>query len=231
MPTGLTTDGSFNAGARRTVDMTAEDAWRNWAQGQGLGRWLEPSASTLTEGQEATLKDGTWVLPVRVRPPHHLRVRLRRARQARAWTAQLRILPAARGVTIALHAEGLLDAATRAAFIERWTKELEAIPSAKPTATKPPARKAPADKAQARKPSAARTEVVAPARKALGKKPTASSPATKAAATALDKKSATKSLAKKTAATALDKKSATRTARSVSPEPSARGAAASPRKK
>ena len=174
MPTGLTANGSFNAGARRTVDMTAEDAWRNWAQGQGLGRWLEPSAGPLKEGQEATLKDGTWVLPVRVRPPHHLRVRLKRARQASAWTAQLRILPAARGVTIALHAEGLLDAATRSAFIERWTKELEAIPSAKPMATKPPARKA----------SAARPGKGAPARKASARKTAVAKP--------LDKKSATR---------------------------------------
>ncbi|MCP3100266.1 hypothetical protein LZ198_15455 [Myxococcus sp. K15C18031901] len=125
--------------------MTAEDAWRNWAQGEGLGRWLEPSGAELQEGQEATLKDGTWVMPIRVRPPHQLRIRLRRPRQAQPWTAQLRVLPAARGVTIALHAEGLTDEATRTAFIARWNQALEAAPSpslAKAATAKPHTHKA-----------------------------------------------------------------------------------------
>ncbi|WP_342376123.1 hypothetical protein NVS55_33335 [Myxococcus stipitatus] len=183
MPTGLTADGSFQAGARRTMDLTAQDAWRNWAEAQGLGRWLSQARTALKEGEETTLEDGTQVLAVRVRPPSLLRIRLSRADWPHPRTAQLRVLAAARGSTVALHMEGLPDAAARAEYIEHWNAALTGAPvlAAKKAASKPkaaPAKKAPVAKkaAPAKKAPVAKKAASAkksPARKSVGKKPSA----------------------------------------------------------
>ncbi|AKF86923.1 hypothetical protein MFUL124B02_35765 [Myxococcus fulvus 124B02] len=146
------------------MDVSAEDAWRNWAEGAGLGRWLSSPRTALKEGERTTLKDGTEVLAVRVRPPALLRIRLTRTDWPRPRTAQLRVLPAARGHTVALHMEGLPDAASRAEYIQQWKlalSGLETTPAKKsaPKKTgakatskqKTGARKAPAKKASARK--------------------------------------------------------------------------------
>ncbi|MFY1826895.1 hypothetical protein ACN47A_13330 [Myxococcus fulvus] len=130
MLAGLAADGTYAAGARHTVDVSAEDAWRNWAEGSGLGRWLSSPRTALKEGERTTLKDGTEVLAVRVRPPALLRIRLTRADWPRPRTAQLRVLPAARGNTIALHMEGLPDAASRAEYIQQWKEALSGLASA-----------------------------------------------------------------------------------------------------
>ncbi|MCP3063944.1 hypothetical protein LXT21_34720 [Myxococcus sp. K38C18041901] len=129
MLAGLAADGTYAAGARHTMDVSAEDAWRNWAEGSGLGRWLSSPRTALKEGERTTLKDGTEVLAVRVRPPALLRIRLTRADWPRPRTAQLRVLPAARGHTVALHMEGLPDAASRAGYIQQWKKALSGLTS------------------------------------------------------------------------------------------------------
>ncbi|QSQ13146.1 hypothetical protein [Myxococcus landrumensis] len=183
MPTGLTADGSYQAGARRTMDLTAQDAWRNWAEAQGLGRWLSQARTALTEGEETTLADGTHVLAVRVRPPSLLRIRLSRADWPQPRTAQLRVLAAARGSTVALHMEGLPDAAARAGYIEHWNAALTGAraPDAKKTTV---AKKAASAKKTtvAKKAASAKKTTVAkkaasakkvPARNSAGKKPSA----------------------------------------------------------
>lgn len=166
MPNGRAADGTYAAGVRRTFELTAEDAWTNWGGPEGLQRWLGRAKKSLEEGAETVLADGTRVKAIRVRPPSHLRIRLEREDWSQARTAQLRVLRAARGVTIALHAEGLPDAATRADLIERWTQALAGGAAApvkkaatrrktaskasawKPAATTKPTRKAPVRKAR-----------------------------------------------------------------------------------
>lgn len=158
MPAGLAADGTYAAGARRTFDMTAEEAWRNWADARGLGRWLSPAKATLNEGDLTTLNDGTDVVVIRARPPTLLRIRLNRLEWTRPRTAQLRVLPAARGVTVALHAEALPDATTRADYIQRWTKALTSgatAPAKKATSAK--AKKTSPRKVAAKKTSTAKT--------------------------------------------------------------------------
>ncbi|MFY2563212.1 hypothetical protein ACN469_36790 [Corallococcus terminator] len=178
MPTGLAADGTYGAGARRTFDLTAEEAWRNWADAKGLGRWLSPAQASLKEGDLTTLKDGTDVVAIRARPPTLLRIRLNRIDWPRPRTAQLRVLPAARGVTVALHAEGLPDATTRADYIQRWTKALTggASTPAKKTATrKAPAKKTATRTSATKKASTRKTA----AKKATVKKTAARKPAVK----------------------------------------------------
>jgi uncharacterized protein YndB with AHSA1/START domain len=154
MPNGLAADGTYAAGVRRTFEMTAEDAWRNWSGPAGLARWLSGYKGTLEEGMEAVLADGTRMKVIRVKPPSQLRIRLERDEWPHSRTAQLRVLSAARGVTIALHLERLPDAATRAEAIERWTRVLEG--GAKEATRKRPAGKAAGKKAPARKSRAKR---------------------------------------------------------------------------
>ncbi|WP_338863814.1 SRPBCC domain-containing protein [Myxococcus stipitatus] len=189
MPTGLTADGSYQAGARRTMDLTAQDAWRNWAEAHGLGRWLSQARTALKEGEETTLADGTHVLVVRVRPPSLLRIRLSRAEWPHPRTAQLRVLAAARGSTVALHMEGLPTAESRAEYIERWNAALTGASS--PSTSAREATSAPAKKAAAAPKATSAKKSAAPKKAAAAKKPTL---AKKAAATkkpTLAKKAAT----------------------------------------
>lgn len=182
MPTGLAADGTYAAGARHTFDMTAEEAWRNWADAKGVGRWLAPAKASFEEGDLTTLKDGTDVVVIRARPPTLLRIRLNRLEWPRPRTAQLRVLPAARGVTVALHAEGLPDATTRADYIERWTKALaggatapakETAAKAKKTSTREAAvKKTATKKASTRKAATTKTA----AKKASTRKPAVKRP-------------------------------------------------------
>ncbi|NTX39307.1 hypothetical protein HUA78_33220 [Myxococcus sp. CA033] len=202
MPTGLAADGTYGAGARHTFDMTAEEAWRNWAEAKGLGRWLSPARASFKEGDLTTLKDGTDVVVIRARPPTLLRIRLNRIDWPRPRTAQLRVLPAARGHTVALHAEGLPDATTRADYIQRWTKALTGEASATTTkvaansasAKKTSTRKTAVTKSAAKKTSTRKTV----AKKSAAKKPSARKPAAKKPSTR--KPAAKKSSTRKTPA-------------------------------
>lgn len=182
MPTGLAADGTYAAGARHTFDMTAEEAWRNWADAKGVGRWLAPARASFKEGDLTTLKDDTDVVVIRARPPTLLRIRLNRLEWTRPRTAQLRVLPAARGVTVALHAEGLPDAATRADYIQRWTKALTGggtAPSKKATSAK--AKKTSTRKTAAKKATTAKKAAVkkASTTKTASKKASTRKPAVK----------------------------------------------------
>lgn len=193
MLAGLAADGTYAAGARHTMDMSAEDAWRNWAEGSGLGRWLSSPRAALKEGERTTLKDGTEVLAVRVRAPALLRIRLTRADWPRPRTAQLRVLPAARGHTVTLHMEGLPDAASRAEYIQQWKKALSGLETT-------PAKKSAAKKTGAKAASKQKTGVrKAPAKKASARKVASKKTGTKA--TSKQKAGARKTPAKKKAST------------------------------
>ena len=125
MPTGRLANGQYQAGARRTFATTETAAWKQWTGAAGLARWLGPLEGRLEEGQSFAAPDGTRVTVIRAKPPSQLRLRLEHADWPHARTAQLRVLPAASGVTVALHLEGLPDAATREHTLARWKQVLE----------------------------------------------------------------------------------------------------------
>lgn len=109
-PTGQTADGTWEIGVRRTIPgVGLDEAWR-------LG--LEIVEGDPATGAARSRTDGK-VARFHYRPPD--------------WehdsTLQLRVLPAARGTTIALHHEGLHDAAARERMRERWTAALEEVRS------------------------------------------------------------------------------------------------------
>jgi uncharacterized protein YndB with AHSA1/START domain len=123
---GRAADGTWAAGARRTIDADADRLWEEFVGPAGLGRWLAipAPARALAEGDELRLADGTVLRAIRVRPPAQLRLRLDRAAWPHPRTAQLRLIPAATGVTVALHLEGLPDEAARRAAVARWREFL-----------------------------------------------------------------------------------------------------------
>jgi uncharacterized protein YndB with AHSA1/START domain len=125
MSTGLTADGGYQAGVRRSFAVGSEVAWLAWGEGLGLARWVGTFPQPLAEKAQASLADGTRVTVVRVEPPRYLRLRLEHPDWPRKRTVQLRVLPSVHGVTVALHAEGLGSASDRQAVLARWTRALE----------------------------------------------------------------------------------------------------------
>jgi uncharacterized protein YndB with AHSA1/START domain len=129
MPTGRLANGQYQAGARRTSLLSETTVWSQWTSPEGLGRWLLRLDGPLEEGREFTAAGGVRVHLVRVRAPSQLRLRLEHDDWPHARTAQLRVLKAATGATLALHLEGLADAREREEVLARWKRELEALPA------------------------------------------------------------------------------------------------------
>ena len=125
MSTGRLAGGGFQAGVRRSFAVGSEMAWSAWGEGAGLARWVGAYRQPLAEGEQAALPNGTRVTVVRCIPPRQLRLRLERDEWPKARTVQLRVLPSVHGVTVALHAEGLVDAAEREQVLAQWTHALE----------------------------------------------------------------------------------------------------------
>jgi|tagenome__1003787_1003787.scaffolds.fasta_scaffold19264706_2 hypothetical protein len=109
--TGQTADGTFELGVRRTfAGLGLDEAWR-----QGLALVEQDPAA----GPARSRTDGE-VARFPYRPDG----------APRDATLQLRVLEAATGATVAIHVEGLPDAATRAALLERWTAAVEGLGAA-----------------------------------------------------------------------------------------------------
>jgi hypothetical protein len=97
-PTGLTADGTWQLGVRRTFPITPEEAW------------ALVERVFLAEGEVRSITPGTVV---------------RLAAAPAGSTLQVRVTPAATGTTIGIHHERLPDAETRERLLTRWTALLE----------------------------------------------------------------------------------------------------------
>jgi hypothetical protein len=110
-PPGQTADGTWEVGVRRTFPgVDVDEAWRI---GLALveGDPATGAARSRTDGEVA-------------------RFVYRAPEWARDSTLQLRVLESATGATIAVHHEGLPDAAAREQMRERWTAALDGRGSA-----------------------------------------------------------------------------------------------------
>jgi hypothetical protein len=104
---GRTADGTWEVGVRRTFPLAVAEAWE-----------LLPSL----------LKDDPAVGATRSSTPNKvMRLSYRGDGWERDSTLQLRVIAVASGVTIAIHHEGLPDAARREAMRQRWTAALETL--------------------------------------------------------------------------------------------------------
>ena len=106
-PIGQTADGRWQVGVRRTAHTDPATAWR-------LLREVLDEDDHVSEIRSQT--PGTVV-----------RAAYRKAGWDRDATLQLRLLSAAMGTTLAVHLEGMPDAAARAEMRARWTATLERL--------------------------------------------------------------------------------------------------------
>ncbi|MDB4948455.1 MAG: hypothetical protein JWM27_1104 [Gemmatimonadetes bacterium] len=113
---GRTKTAGWQVGARRTLDLNAEEAWRLVTSADGVRAWLgERPAAELEPGARYRLSDGSEG-EVRVwSPGSHLRLTWQPPGWERASTIQLRVLGSGARAVVALHQEHLPDERTREA--------------------------------------------------------------------------------------------------------------------
>lgn len=112
---GQTADTGFQIGARRTLPIAADEAWRLVTSAQGVRSWLGGVPGLRWEkGEKYSLEDGSGG-EVRVfKPGSHLRITWGQEGWPRASTIQVRVIPSGeRKTVISLHQEHLPGAAER----------------------------------------------------------------------------------------------------------------------
>jgi hemoglobin len=119
--TGLTKDGTWELGVRRTAPLPPDAVW------QSLGD--DPAALVgvpiaLEEGAEGRA-DGVEVRVSSLTPQVVTRMSWLERGWTRPSTLQLRVLPAATGTTVAIHHAGLPDERDRVRLLAHWTARLE----------------------------------------------------------------------------------------------------------
>lgn len=121
---GQTKDGSFQIGARRTLPIPLERAWRLLTSPDGVRRWLgDTSGLQLRTGACYRLAEGGGGEVRVVRPNDHLRITWQPEGWARASTIQVRVMPRGAGTTVVFHQEQLPDGEER----ERRRAHFEAV--------------------------------------------------------------------------------------------------------
>lgn len=114
--TGLTRDVGWQVGARRTLALGLDEAWRLLTAPPWLTRW---SGLSDLDGDDPAVRSLTPLRVVRVRSAHSL--------------VQLRVQPAATGTTVAFHEEHLPDEQTRSQRKRHWSQLLDDLQQATAT--------------------------------------------------------------------------------------------------
>ena len=130
---GKTHAAGFQIGVRRTLPISAEEAWRLLTSPHGLSIWLgilEPRG--LVEGASFRLSDGTSGEVRLLKPGSHLRLGWQPPGWARSSTIQVRVLPKGVRCVLAFHQEQLPGAKQRmerGAFFRMALDQLEQLAS------------------------------------------------------------------------------------------------------
>lgn len=111
---GQTADTGFQIGARRTLPIAPEEAWRLVTSPEGVRAWLGDARGFAVEkGAEYSTANGAVGVVRVAKPGSHLRVTWQPPGWVRASTIQVRVIPAGEKTTISLHQEHLPGAADR----------------------------------------------------------------------------------------------------------------------
>jgi hypothetical protein len=126
---GLTRDGTYQLGVRRTLSMDVHTLWKRLvsAEGMELFTGVAETAEADAIGLRRMADDGLQTELVVFAQESHLRMRWRRPGWKNDSTLQLRVLGAARGATLSVHQEGLSDAAARAELLAHWEKAIGSL--------------------------------------------------------------------------------------------------------
>ncbi len=128
MPTGLTKDAGWQAGASRTLPWTREQAWEVLTSSAGLAAWLGRVEALPAEvGQPYRTTDGTTGELRSLRPLDRVRLTWRPAGRRAPATLQVALSDGARGTVVRLHADRLDDAAEREQVLARFASALDVL--------------------------------------------------------------------------------------------------------
>ncbi len=127
-PVGLTKDVGYQIGARRTLPVDLETAWRLVTSVEGLEVWLGKAGKMeFTKGAAYKLADGSEG-EIRVfKPGSHLRLTWQPVGWPRPSTIQVRVVPSRDKTVIAFHQEHLPDGAAREARRAHFSAALDAL--------------------------------------------------------------------------------------------------------
>jgi uncharacterized protein YndB with AHSA1/START domain len=123
---GKTRDTGWQIGVRRTLPLSVDEAWTRVTSPEGMGAWLGAEVE-LERGKGFALADGASGEVRVMEPGSHLRLTWQPGGWARSSTIQVRVLPAARGATVAFHQEHLPDAQAREARRAHFAAALDAL--------------------------------------------------------------------------------------------------------
>lgn len=124
---GLTNDGTYQLGIRRTLPVDIQTLWRKLvsAEGMELFTGIAEAAEADAIGLRRLADDGLQTELAVFAQGSHLRMRWRRPGWKNDSTLQIRVLRAVRGTTLSVHQEGLSDAAMRAELLTHWEKAID----------------------------------------------------------------------------------------------------------
>jgi uncharacterized protein YndB with AHSA1/START domain len=127
-PTGWTRATGFQVGARRTLPIAPDAAWRLLMSPAGLSAWLGLRNSLeLVKGSTYALPDGTQG-EIRVfQPLSHIRLTWQPPDWERASTIQVRVTARGAGTTIAFHQEHLPHLAACEARRQHFQQALDTL--------------------------------------------------------------------------------------------------------
>ena len=128
MPTGMTKDVGWQAGASRTLPWSREQAWAALLSPAGLAAWLGRVEALPSEvGQDYRTADGTTGELRSLRPHDQVRLTWQPAGRGAPATLQVALSDGARGTVVRLHAERLDDDEERGRVLARFSAALDAL--------------------------------------------------------------------------------------------------------
>ena len=127
-PTGLTEDTGWQVGARQTMSIPLERAWRLLTSPPGVQAWLgEAINMDWNLGASYRLSDGSTGEICIFKPKSHLRLTWHPPGWPRPSTIQVRVIPSGDRTVVAFHQEHIPDQASRAARKLHFQAALAAI--------------------------------------------------------------------------------------------------------
>ncbi|MBL8134127.1 MAG: SRPBCC domain-containing protein [Anaerolineae bacterium] len=126
-PVGLTKNQGWEIGVRRTLPLGEAKAWRMIMHALGLSSGEGPDEPNHEVGATFTTADDVHVEIRSCAPSSLIRMKWQPGNWQVSSTLQIRVLPAKKGSTIAVHHEGLQNAQQREAMRQHWTALLESL--------------------------------------------------------------------------------------------------------
>ena len=127
---GQTKDVGFQIGARKTFDISPQQAWDVITSDAGIELWLgEAPSFELTEGVTYQTDNGTKGEVRVVKPGSHIRMTWQPSEWDTPSLIQVRVFPSGTKTTIGFHQEHLAGPKEREAMRQRWQKVLQDLPT------------------------------------------------------------------------------------------------------